>query len=410
MSAVLSQPVEGKTRSRGHLILLWALLLGPSLTAGLGTTLGPHVLLPLLMAPFVPAHRSGGRGSLFVFVIVTLFLFGHAMLSELAGPCTDLLSKSLSSLLLFAVVIGALATLADDPRPRLSEAAMAVLAAVMVGSVAIDKVRLIAIGASSMVRPSGLFLEPSHFALAVVPLLVALLMSPNLRWRGFGLLITVLAVLLGASATLFLLLALGLLVGWLLMRQQAPSLLVVLRAMLVSGLVGAMAYLSPFWPDFVDRVQSLGTQSAEANVSSVVYVMGWELAAENLRNTGGWGLGFNRMGCQPRPFTDGVEVLDLLGLEDGNYNDGSFLIAKALSELGLWVLVLLPLLAGMGLRKARALSAGPEGSTARLMLALLICGMAGAFLRGTGYFSGPVLMMFFAFFWLRAAQRRTVDA
>lgn len=72
-----------------------------------------------------------------------------------------------------------------------------------------------ATGARQTIRPSGFFSEPSHFALTIAPLLIYLILDEDPRWRRHGVVAAVLSLWLAASGTLFLLLAIGLVVMWL---------------------------------------------------------------------------------------------------------------------------------------------------------------------------------------------------
>ena len=384
-------------------------LLAPALTSGISTSVGPQVAVFLLFAAWLwGAERRATWHALVFAAVAGVLLLAHTAVGEGMGTCQDLMFKSLASQVLLVLVVAALCLLAGASRSASAKQAVARLVTVFVAAVIVEKLYLLATGAKETIRPSGFFSEPSHFALTIAPLLIFLILDDEPRWRRHGIVVALISLWLAASATLFLLLAVGLGLMWLAMHGRRLRLLKVLQVVVLSVVFAGVAYVSPFWSDFVDRVTSLGNQSTEANVSSVVYVMGWELAIENLQNSSGWGLGFNRMGCEPRPYTDGVEVLELLGLDDGNYNDGSFLASKALSEMGGFAALLWFWAAWRAWRWRRLLHAGAPlvSEQARLMMSVLICALVGLLLRGTGYFSGPVLLEAYAYFWLREAGRR----
>lgn len=408
MIADRRSPREGRWRPT-PLHIVWIGLLAPALTAGVSTSVGPQVALFVLLAGWLSIFdgRATWQGLVLGFSVAALLLC-HTVVAESLDTCRDLMLKSVASQVLLILVIASLCLLASAARSTPSQRGIARLVTVLVAAVVVEKIYLVATGARETIRPSGFFSEPSHFALTIAPLLIYLILDENPRWRRHGVVGAVLSLWLAASATLFLLLAVGLAVMWLAQHGRRLGLFKILQVMVLSVVFAGVAYVSPFWSDFMDRVTSLGNQSTDANVSSVVYVMGWELAIENLHNSGGWGLGFNRMGCEPRPVTDGVEVLDLLGLEDGNYNDGSFLASKALSEMGYFA-ALLWLWCAWRAWRFRHLLHGQDGlqtEQTRLMLSLLLCGLVGLLLRGTGYFSGPVLLAAYGYFWLREASRQ----
>lgn len=404
-------PRRGAWRPTPSLIVSIGLL-APALTAGVSTSVGPQVALFLLFAGWLWSAEPRATWQALVFgSIAGVLLLAHTAVGESLGTCQDLMFKSLASQILLVLVVAALCLLAVASRSHCAKRSVARLVTLFVAAVIVEKLYLLATGAKDTIRPSGFFSEPSHFALTIAPLLIFLILDNEPRWRRHGIVAAVISLWLAASATLFLLLALGLALMWLALHGRHLKFWKVVQVSVLSVVFAAVAFVSPFWGDFLDRVTSLGNQSTEANVSSVVYVMGWELALENLENTSGWGLGFNRMGCEPRPVTDGVEVLELLGLDDGNYNDGSFLASKALSEMGYFAALLWFWAAWRAWRWRRLLHdpAPLASEQARLMLCLLICALVGLLLRGTGYFSGPVLLAAYAYFWLRdAARRRSV--
>jgi hypothetical protein len=402
MTADRQSPIKGRWRpSPSHIV--WIGLLAPALTVGISTSVGPHVAIFVVMAALLCANDRATWQALMLGAGATALLLCHTIVTESLDTCRDLMLKSVASQVLLVVALAALCLLALAGRSRPSQRSMAWLVALLVAAVVVEKIYLVATGAKETIRPSGFFSEPSHFALAIAPLLIHLILDENPRWRRAGIVGAVLSLWLAASATLFLLLAVGLGVMWLALHGRRLRFWKAAQVVVMSVVFAGVAYVSPFWSDFMDRITSLGNQSTEANVSSVVYVMGWELAIENLSNSRGLGLGFNRMGCEPRPSTEGVEVLDLLGLDDGNYNDGSFLASKALSEMGYFAAVLWLWLAWRAWRFRHLLHElpGPEAEQARLMMSLLLCGLVGLLLRGTGYFTGPVLLAAYGYFWLR---------
>ena len=77
-------------------------------------------------------------------------------------------------------------------------------------------------------------------------------------------------------------------------------------------------------------------RSETNNISSLVYMQGWDDAITNIIRTNGIGLGFNMMGCDPLPLVGYRDTLinldpELVGL---NAQDGSFLVSKFISEFG----------------------------------------------------------------------------
>ena len=55
-------------------------------------------------------------------------------------------------------------------------------------------------------------------------------------------------------------------------------------------------------------------------------------------------------------------------------------------------------------RRVRAAGKAPVGLQS-FLVAAFVCGVFGAFLRGTGYFAGPVMLAALSFFWMQALSR-----
>jgi O-antigen ligase len=200
--------------------------------------------------------------------------------------------------------------------------------------------------------------------------------------------------LLSASATLFVMVGLCMAAAMVANSRRAVSASMIARLVIAAGGMAVLVAVSPYAEEFTVRVADIAQIDNEANISSVVYVNGWESAMQNLRTTQGFGLGFNRMGCDPRPETTAGTVLEFLEVADLNYNDGSFIVAKMLSELGLVGAALWLIMLAVLLRMARRMRLQSPRSS--LWVALAVSAVTvitlGALVRGTNYFSGPFLL------------------
>jgi|GEM_PF-1573987 len=408
MSAVPQQPEHQVARHPWLLAaLLWIFALGPYAAGeGYGSSVGPHVLFILLLAGWEASRGFGpGRGWRLLLGACALLSL-HFLGSLVSTPCQDLGGKSIGSFALFLALVWALAVLAQtiELDDRRLAGTLAWLAAAVTATVVVHYVILLLSGRTTYERASGIFPEPSHLALALTPTLVAIGFSARRDMRALALGIIGLLLVLSSSSTLIVLLLVALICVAAAMGHARRVKSLMTRLVLPVVAVLALVWVSPYRDDALARVAGVQETEVGANASSVIYVMGWEHALENLNATGGFGLGFNRMGCEPRPVTDTSEIIELMGLGDANYNDGSFTISKVLSELGwlgaaLWAAMLLVFIAFL-----RRLARGVRPQR-RLMVALLV-GMAavlllGSFIRGTGYFSGPFLAGLFALMALR---------
>ena len=391
-------------------LVLWACTVGSAVTLGVGGfALGLHVPLLLLASVLlVPRRKTTRRSQAIAMGLLGAVLVGHFLVSLVSTPCETLLVKSLFSLCLMLLTLLALFRLAQEARPVPLATDMKAIVALVTVSLLIDVIWSGMAGESGLFRASGIYLEPSHLALSMSPIIVALGSSQLRRdrfwsWGAFASM-----ALLSASATLFVMVGLCTAAALVANSRRAWSAALIARLLLAASGMAVLVALSPYADEFAARVMDIMQIDNEANLSSVVYVSGWESAVQNLRATQGFGLGFNRMGCDPRPETEAGAVLEFLQVGDLNFNDGSFTMAKVLSELGLvgavlW-LIMLTLLLRMMRRPPHQLLRSSPLSLALAVSAVTIITL-GALVRGTNYFSGPFLLGLY--FVLSTLSRRT---
>ncbi|MFO0124112.1 MAG: hypothetical protein ACK520_16825, partial [Inhella sp.] len=173
---------------------------------------------------------------------------------------------------------------------------------VIVLSVLLDKAYLLWTNASVFIRPSGIFEEPSHLALSCAPVLAALVVSEHGKDKAVGWISVAMLMGLAASATLFVLFAACAVVA-LMLARRGGGVQRLLRGLGVAALVLLLVAVSPYRDDFLARIVGLGEVSAESNVSSLIYLNGLQSALANVEASQWFGLGLNRMGCEPRPVT-----------------------------------------------------------------------------------------------------------
>lgn len=184
--------------------------------------------------------------------------------------------------------------------------------------------------------------------------------------------------------------------------------MVVLRVHLLAVLAvlvaGAASLLDLSY--FVNRLDF--SADAANNISSLVYMQGWQMIIEAFQQTDGFGLGFQQLGVQGTE-VDAAQIIR--GLRDGgdmNLLDGGFVFAKLGSDFGVIGIALGLLYLGLALRSVlllRAVAAGRRAMPPVLVLAhasVLTFGIE-MFVRGTGYFSGTALL-FAASLWLVLRQ------
>lgn len=391
-----SQARCGRVAARHSVLPLVILLMtvGSAIPVGaIGSSAGPHVLGLLLLGAWLLADGRGPGHLLWVFAFSVGLLTLHSVIAAVFSPCRDLLAKSVLSLLMLCAVLFACTQVASADRLERLGRMLVGVAVFVTASVVLEKTYLLLSGASDLIRPSGIFLEPSHLALAIAPVLAALIATRSPWERLLGWICALLIFLLSGSATLFVMLA-ACLVATLVSGRVGVGRLLVRMGFGTLALL-SLIWLSPFRDAFVERVAGVVSFGADSNLSSVVYVHGWQLAQENVEATLGLGLGVNRMGCEPRPVTSAGEILDYFDLGDGNYNDGSFTFAKALSEFGflalaLWAFMFVRL--WKAVRRSQA-SVGERFHQHRVyLISAALVAVFGSLVRGTGYFAGTFLL------------------
>jgi hypothetical protein len=149
------------------------------------------------------------------------------------------------------------------------------------------------------------------------------------------------------------------------------------------------------------------------NISSLVYIQGWQLLAESLKASHGFGLGFQQLGIFG---TDVGASKVLFTLLRGNQNilTGGFALSKIVSEFGVFGAALVGVylcLAGrsfMLIRKAAAGAGADASHPAGIFAASVLLGyLVDLLVRGGGYFvTSSFLAMTALFLWFGPGAAR----
>lgn len=228
-------------------------------------------------------------------------------------------------------------------------------------------------------KPVLFFPEPSHFAILFLPFLlhVSLMSGPLLRLLCicFGALLAVglpnLTLAVGVIVIGVLTLPLGRLTLFL--------------------LIGAAVFMQ-LEPDyFHDRLAGL---AAGGNISTAVYLSGWERAYLNTIDTSGLGLGLLQFGAYGNQGGKYMDEVIRLAYRSLNVRDGGTVGAKLLGEFGLIGLFALVVYTGLFFRVAfriRSIASKKSVHGKALATQFFLCCIAmfsiDIFVRGIGYFS-----------------------
>lgn len=379
-------------------ILFWGM--GPEI-GGSKLPLSAILLLPIGMIWIV---RNGLRLSRISirFSSVVLPIIGIWLVVGYTGLCTDGFAKAILSapiwflLALLSVEVGARTT--PDSWLKLRKTAFIVLVIAIITSIlelsfphliGPDKLKYHASFAFA-----GIYNEPSHAAISLFPCLIILLLSKDTRDVRRGLLAVALLLMLTRSTTLIALMtgfSLCFFYNNLSFKKFATIISFLIIFIFVAYYVDYDLIIGPI------EERLLGLYSTDTtNMSSMVYIKGWQDGWGNILRTYGLGLGFNMMGCSPLPLTDMFYLLQDSGGLELNNTDGSFLLAKLMSEFGVFGVLLFGYLCLYFIVQAISIkkcSNGKISDSHLIQLYLIFSFLMIAMIRTTGYFHSSVFIV-----------------
>ena len=404
----MESQILGPTAYRGRQpfsvrILIWSNVLLTGLSLPLpGSSIGLHVIFTFVAGCL--AWRETGRKPKRIVSVTVSCVAAYGAIAFLVGPCVDYAPRVAVSILLLIMLTWAMsrcAAVIDPSKPLLPTADATNLLLLIAVSVALEfAYKFLTTGEWSSLRVGGIYLEPSHLACSASALIFFVLRQGNIAEKRKVTGATIVLLVMASSATLLLLIAI-LFVCELITNRASTG-----WRRLAGLTVGALAFLIiceafPFvypsmYLEVVDRVSGILDLNANSNLSSLVFVHGWLLSESYFLSSGGLGLGFNAMGCTPLADTDVSQWLSVIGMDGMNYNDGSFIVSKIVSELGVLGLGLWLGSVWLSLVIARGRCEGQRIDSKKIAYAWVATMSIGGALRSTSLFSGPALLAVFA--------------
>lgn len=323
--------------------------------------------------------------------IVAVFLLSHGIVASVFQPLEvgrELLSLALLVMMLLGAFVLSFTIFAYNDAATRRAISLLFLLFILIGFAGVAEIR--PIEAVYAVRPVFPFTEPSHYALTFTPLLLAFCVS-NRRFLRI-------AALLIAYIVAYLLQSLSLVVGTTIVAFFCLPAIPLIAGTVAFVLMIELVDISYF----LDR---LDLSYDSGNLSVLVYIQGWELAAEAIARTHWWGIGFQQLGFGPINSPTADIVYRLAGT-DTNLKDGGFTLAKILAEFGAFGVVLMVFYTAAMLRCGwllRTIATGTRSADVSVILALSLVAGFGveAFVRGIGYFSGSTILLLSALFFLQ---------
>lgn len=251
-------------------------------------------------------------------------------------------------------------------------------------------------------RVAGLFLEPSHLAIYVMPLwLIAF------QQRSYRPVLLICLVILAPSQFTFSMAAILLIFFGLRALLVSPSLTHTLASFSKLGLVLALAawvvYLVPdlFVLDGIplatylaSRLFGFGALPGDDNfsVSPLVILQGFELAAMSIDASRGLGVGLGNLGTNEAIYglsaSRAIIVSVTAGGIDLNLRDGGILLNKLAGEIGIMIILLAGVVAN-GFGKIRAMPASRSRDMHVIIMSILFTVL---FVRALPYFAAPTCL------------------
>jgi hypothetical protein len=377
--------------------------LGETSSMSAGVLLAAVLILAMRVLNMPGMRALGPFGlDLAVASLVVILLGGHLAICALRGDIDVV--KALGSFVIAWIAIVACGTVgsmfrhAPDPLVRL---AVIISMVIFLCSAALSLTGVQPSSNTATSKPVFPFTEPSLFAGALLPVL-AFLSVTGRGWQRWAWILT--AFSLG-----YLVENLSLVLG---------SIVVTVVCLTVSRLaiLGAVAALLLPLLDltyFLDRVKFNNTETT--NLSSLVYIQGWEMIGSATQKTLGWGLGFQQLGHTFLDAPTSDLIYRLTGGLDLNLKEGSFAAAKLISELGVFGFGLVVVHGYFATRAFLTLRrVAIFGKVRPLGEILALCSVytyiVEMYARGAGYFSAPTMLMVASLFLLRQSQSHTRGA
>lgn len=256
------------------------------------------------------------------------------------------------------------------------------------------------------------FHEPSHFILVYSPVIFYTLATANYRFKLFIFTSLISLSYLLESTTMFFMLTLGLIF------------LIPIRFLyyLVGSIILFLTYLIKINCNFISTCSNISNYYLSGllsdyhfdrffltfntlNLSAASFLSGWEKAYLDFIYTSSWGVGFQQFGLVgPYALFNNKFAKEMNLSGPLNYNDGGSIAPKLISEFGLLGILTLLIYLLFFSSILRSLSDISFSSTKKnykniFFQCIFVTSFIDIFIRGTGYFNPPVLLLLAACIW-----------
>lgn len=242
-----------------------------------------------------------------------------------------------------------------------------------------------------------IFSEPSHFALVYLPFLLYKAYCCEKNKKLLSILIGVIIAIAIENLTLMVGICVIIMLVYFQKRNVVRS--VITMILIISTLLLAIKFLgTDKVAYFSDRLQF---SSETNNLSTLVWLSGWERAYLSFINSYGIGIGFQQMGIVGEVGNYMHSIYKIMGGFYLNMTDGGSTGSKLIAEVGIVGVILIVIYIVNFLKIAQKFIGKKIDSNKELfLLSIYVMMSMQLFVRGVGYFSPSTFMFFVAVYWV----------
>jgi hypothetical protein len=387
-------------------ILLGSLLFIPGafgflfegLSFATGTALVSIVAILLLAAGQIPSNARDIQSTLAIAAMASFVILVHLLIAYVIDhdPQFDfgraLLSLALIALIIFAIPATCDGIMALDD--RLSPIVKTICA--LFALIALLSLLQIQPATSSLgAKPTFPYTEPSFLGFSMPAVLIfTMVRSPTPIRMAVLVVFLVLGYLL-SNFTIIAVCALAAVVT-LPLSWFAAGIAVILASLASLDLTYYTDRLNFDW-------------ASSTNLSSLVYVQGWQMLQESISRTYAWGLGFQQLGIVYTNVPASFRINMVLGY-DLNLQDGGFILSKVISEFGIVGMALVGAYLYVAIKAFFRLRSVSKGLSRYSSGEVFACScVMGYFIeltiRGTNYFTGTFVLMLCGILYMTKRRR-----
>lgn len=255
-------------------------------------------------------------------------------------------------------------------------------------------------------KPVFPFSEESHFALALGMLTVAYATVGSFYKIAFIIINSFLLAFFFPNLTLLVFSIITVFTSLLRLKPTSFKLILLLIPIFITLIMFGLLSSSEY---FSSRLTFEDTK----NLTTLVYLQGWDMAYLNLVSTNGLGIGFQMLGMSDIILSDFTETISTITDKPHNLEDGGFLASKIISEFGIigvliiisYIYYLIKFIFYSNRLWNEIQLSNDINYIQRLKKQLLLRGilfgfLVEVFLRGYGYFSPGVFLALVIVFYL----------